>query len=272
MNENFGFSGSAKWHHIYYCLTGKKRLDFISEELYFVFIEPTLNNDTLRKAYSDKNAYQLFFDKKYLPKTLFRIINNSFYNDENVLIEKEKAFHELSLIKENIVLKPAIESGGGKNIIIAQGSTIAKYIEKNPMYAKESFLIQELVEQHEDLKKFNPNSLNTLRIMTARVNNEVKVLSAYLRMGRKNQLIDNGMAGGLTCGVLPDGKLMKTGLDKYLNTSTIHPDSKIEFDGFEVPGYQNTADFCTSHHKKFLHFTFISWDIGISPDCTPVFY
>ena len=262
---------NTNWHYAYSTLNGNKDVRYIPEELFFPFIEPALNYKLLKNAYTDKTATLHFFDSKYLPETVFNIINGKFFRPDNNWVENEKAVAEITEINETLILKPAIFSGGGKNITVGTAAEIIQELHNKTSFKKDNLVIQKFAHQHPVLEKFNSSSLNTLRIMTARVKNEIRVISVYFRMGKRGNKIDNIVAGGILCGVNPQGKLHKTGYDIRFNKYEKHPDAAIIFENFEIPGYQNATDFCKKHHKKFPHFTFISWDIGISPETQPIF-
>ena len=120
------------------------------------------------------------------------------------------------------------------------------------------------------MAQFHPMSVNTCRLITARIDSEIVVLSAYFRMGRNESRIDNGMAGGIMCGIDKNGKITDFAIDALAKKMYVHPNSKIPFNGFEIPAYSDVREFCTKYHKKFLHYTLISWDIAISKNGKPV--
>ena len=271
LQKNFNGYKNTNWHYLYYKLNGIKKTEYIPEELFFTFIEPTLNNKFLLKAYTDKNASDIFFNKQNLPKTVFKIISGKYYTDEFDFVDFTDAINTISSYTKKLVLKPAILSGGGKNVIVGKPKEIVQLLTESDFYRQNSFILQEYVEQHPFIKQFHSSSLNTLRIMTARKDNDIIILSAYFRTGRNNSTIDNGMAGGLSFGIDKNGKLIGIAIDKNLNKYEQHPDTGENFKNLQIPGFTKACDFCKIHHKKFLHFTFISWDIGIKEDSTPVF-
>ena len=170
---------NTHWHHAYSTLNGIKSVEYIPEELFFVFIEPVLNNKSLKNAYADKNSYSLIFGMENLPETVFKLVNGVFYTEEANRVESIQALEIIAKYNENLVLKPAIFSGGGKNVVIGPGKETARLLNENPVFKSDSYIIQRLAKQHPLMKQFHPDSLNTLRIMTARVKNDIVVLSSY---------------------------------------------------------------------------------------------
>lgn len=270
LRRNFHGYSNTDWHYAWSAINGIKKTEYIPEELFFGYMEPVLNNFSLKDAYTDKTGYAHFISEEYLPETVFKLVDGNFFTGKNEWMEMAEAIEILASANGMLVLKPAIQSGGGKNVIIEDGRAMALRLKNNETYLRNSYVIQKKAKQHPLMEQFHPSSLNTLRIMTARVNNKVVVLSAYFRMGRNNNQIDNAVAGGIICGVLPGGRLMPGGTDKHFQTFDRHPETGIPFDGFEIPGYKKACSFCCEHHKKLIRFTIISWDIGITPDCNPL--
>lgn len=271
LQNNFNGYSNIKWHHLYSSINHIKKVEYIPEELFFVFIEPALNNKLLKAAYTDKTAYDHFFDKSFLPETICKIIKGTFLDENYEIVNTTEAFEKIRKINGKVVLKPAILGGGGKNVIIDSPKNIISHLSENSDYKNNSFILQQYLEQHKILEQFHPESLNTLRILTARVNNTIVILSMYLRMGQNKSFIDNGVAGGIACGFSENGKLNKTAYDKFLNEYEKHPNTGVIFNNTEIPGFNDACDFCTSNHKIFPHFTFISWDIGINKYSKPIF-
>ena len=268
-NNFFGYN-NTNWHHYFSTITKIKKVEFIPDDLFFNQIEPTLNNNSFSEAICDKLSYDNTFQKKDIPTTVFKILNGNFYNDENTHVERKSAFNQLNLLTESLILKPARISGGGSNIIVDTAQNISSLL-NSKAYLKGSYILQKLVIQQKLMAQFHPASLNTCRIMTARVDSNIVVLSAYMRMGRNSNRVDNGQAGGIMCRIGENGHLDDYAIDKISNRFDKHPDTGIKFKGFIIPNYKQAKDFCLNHHKKFLRFTFISWDIGIRKDNSPVF-
>lgn len=271
INKYFPRYNNTNWHHFYSTLSNTKKVEFIPNDLFFTQIEPTLNKTDFSKSLNDKLSYDLFFQKENLPTTWFKIINGMFYNLENRFTEKSFVLKQLTNYSGDLVLKPAEQSGGGKNVVIEKAPKIAELLKNNREYLKGSYIIQERINQHQQIAKFHPASVNTCRIMTARVNSEIVVLTSYIRFGRENVRIDNGQAGGIKCNINKNGKLADYAIDNLNKRYKTHPDTGIEFSEFVIPGFNKVVDFCKTNHKLFLRLTLISWDIAINENCNPVF-
>jgi len=270
LKSNFHGYRQIEWHQLYYSLSNIKSIDFIPDEIFFNCFELILNKRDFAYVLSDKISYDTLFHKKDLPETVFKLINGRFYSSENYFLEREKALIELYNLNKKVIIKPSVNSGGGRNIVVDNSRNLCSLL-KRKEYLIDSYIIQEFVQQHPLLERFHATSLNTCRIMTAKVDEEIVILSAFLRTGRDNSIIDNGQAGGILCGINSNGFLGSYGINNKFEKFYTHPNSKIKFAGAHVPNYNQASQFCIENHKKFLRFTFISWDIAIDYKGNPIF-
>lgn len=270
LRKQFNGYRNTNWHIYYAAFNGIKDKHYIPEDLFFNEIEPTLNNFILYKAYTDKNSYDNFIDKNHLPKTLFKLINGEYFDENNVYTPEKEALEKLLSYKTELVLKPAIISGQGRNVNISSSEKIVSLLKTNGNYKNFSFIIQEKIQQHHKLSAFHPNSVNTYRITTLRINREIVVLHSVFRMGRKKNVVDNSYAGGIFCGISLKGDITEYACDIELKKMYEHPDSGIPFKNFICPSYREACDFCRKYHRKLLHFALVSWDIAIHQDGKPI--
>ncbi len=95
-------------------------------------------------------------------------------------------------------------------------------------------LLEECITQHHELSEFNPTSVNTLRIVTVLCpDNNVKIMTADLRLGRKGKVADNFHHNGIASLIDVDTGIIYTmGIDKNRRRYIVHPDSKKQIIGF----------------------------------------
>jgi len=130
------------------------------------------------------------------------------------------------------------------------------------------WIIQERIKQHKILSKINSTSINTLRIDTIlNESNTPHLISALLRFGRKDAIIDNVSAGGYFIGIKENGKLKKTAYS-FLKTGGYeideHPDSKVIFEDIQLPYWEETKELVLRLAKIFLQTKAIGWDIALT--------
>ena len=71
--------------------------------------------------------------------------------------------------------------------------------------------------------------MNTARIYTVRMGDKIIYMNSFMRFGINGKIIDNVGAGGIYCGINPDGSLTTTGYDIFTNPVEEHPETKIKF-------------------------------------------
>ena len=132
--------------------------------------------------------------------------------------------------------------------------------------SKTNFIVQEHIENHQDIKKLNPFALSTIRIVTTRFHDDVHILSADMRVScQENAVVDNFHKRGAIIHVdTKTGKLGKYGHRRLEKTLKVHPISKIKFEGYKLPYWEETIDMVKKLHKLFPQFSSLGWDIAIT--------
>lgn len=136
------------------------------------------------------------------------------------------------------------------------------------------YLIQERIYQHPALAAFCTSSINSIRLQTVMdKEGNVHPFGAGVRMGRDGSPVDNWAKGGVFVGVdMQTGRLMSRGFMKpgYGTSSFEHPDSKVKFEGYEIPFYKQAEQMAVRLHKYLYRCHSVGWDIAITPE-GPVF-
>ena len=121
------------------------------------------------------------------------------------------------------------------------------------------------------VKEAQKTALNTLRMYSVLgKDGNATIYSAVVRMGSGDAKLDNYSAGGLTCGIQPNGHLRKYGYNKKFEKMECHPTSKVVFSEYEIPNYQGAVELIKKAHPMISHFRSIAWDIAIRQDGVPV--
>jgi hypothetical protein len=230
------------WFDVYTAVSGMPDHRYVPEDIYYTEIEPRLNNKLFSKAWTDKNSYELILgDRVKRPEVVLRCINGVLYTPEFSPAGLPEEFTGFSpgLAEERLVIKPTMDSGGGKAVRVVRVAEAG--LEINPPAAEVTtlaglfsmyggnFIVQKYIRQHPWFARFNESSLNTLRVLTYRSirDEKVHILHRLLRAGRPGSVVDNQSSGGIACAIDAGGKLMTYGIDK---TGTRHTGTQsIEF-------------------------------------------
>jgi|YelNatPaOPRAMG01_1025707.scaffolds.fasta_scaffold07441_7 hypothetical protein len=136
---------------------------------------------------------------------------------------------------------------------------------------KDSYVFQEVIKQHPDIARFNPDTLNTVRIDTFRAPDlEPKILSAMFRIGGSGKCVDNVSSGGVFVGVNLDTGMLKSSGYNFFHASDVvqsvrkSPVTGIDFDGFTLPYFQELIN-TVIRAAAYLPTALAGWDVAISP-------
>ncbi|WP_372714868.1 sugar-transfer associated ATP-grasp domain-containing protein [Ilyobacter sp.] len=241
---------------------------------YPVFVNqvlPYLNNLDFLRSYNDKNMLNRLFPDMKQPKILYRDINGKSYDGEYREIHTDLFIKEFLNHDGEYLIKPSINSGNARGIKLLSVKEKKIILDKKEMSFqdlikeyKKDFLLQERLSQTEIFKKISPNSLSTIGVTTLRWENQFHILNTYMKFGTGESIIDNMATGGLEIGIDTEtGKLKKYALLKNLVFLESHPDSKITFEGIEVPRFDEIISKAVECHKKLLYFDFVVWDFAL---------
>ncbi|CAN0563934.1 unnamed protein product, partial [Ectocarpus sp. 12 AP-2014] len=258
-------------HRFYVGVYGEFSKYFIPKTFFYSKLESALNRHEFN-ILQDKNLLDRLLVNVNQPVCILKNINGFFFSGPFLLSEDEA----IQKIKEydKFIIKPSIESGGGKNVKIIQKDSYSKWNEVEYFKSlfkeyKKDYIIQQVLEQNKFMAELNPSSINTIRICSYLRLNEVVILSAILRIGQKGMDIDNSAAGGVAVTIEPNGRLQKKAYNK-LNFYEERMLNNVSLNQFSVPNYENLKSKVQELHLQMPYFRVISWDMAIDQNDEPV--
>lgn len=274
--KRFNLKINKHWHYCYSHVNGIKSEKYIPEIHYYQDIEPFFNRSKMADAYHDKNQYDKFFDDVRMPECTLRCINGIYYDKSYSKLSEEKEILSVLETDREYIIKPSIDGQGGKGVGKLAKKNEGIFLDKEkvdidslPGNYRKDFVVQPFITQHPSIKNIYPNSINTIRVISFRLDGEVIVLSSIIRFGNSGSFTDNGSTGGVACGILPDGTLKDFAVDSYFKKYVIHPYTQQPFKGTEIPNMPGVYDLVKKQHTKFHYFDIVSWDIAIGEDKNP---
>jgi hypothetical protein len=270
---------NLKWIKAYSYAFGKFSEKFIPDDVYFLYIEPYLNNLFFSAAFSDKNNYDRFFSDIKTPRSILRRIHGKYYDDNYKFLNNQDLEDYIRNFKGTYIIKPTLVDGGGKNIkklkIDFPNGTIDGMDQFNLIqYLRgydNNYQIQEIVKQHPAIAEIHPDSLNCIRVLSLRRENKIIILSSVAKFGSGGSFLDGQRQGGVNCAIDKDGRVNQYAFnDKKFSKISIHPDTRKRFGDLVIPGYQGLLDKITKLHEPLLHQDLVSWDMSLSPEGEPI--
>lgn len=219
-------------------ISGKSPREIVPEEVFASDIEPTLNLRPEVQFLSNKSFYNKWFGHGMFPDDYFHRIDGHYLNEYLDPIKQSEAFDLIdNKVDYPAVLKPNTDSAGGKGVVFVNNAREMR----NIAGARDHYVVQREVKQSAILAKFNPNSINTVRVCLYRSvsDNKLHILNMSLRMGMgASGRVDNLTSGGILSHVKPDGYLHGYALDLYGKRFDRHPTTGLTFEEL-IPDIEN---------------------------------
>lgn len=273
--EKFGIKVSTKWHELAYTISGIYDKRLLPNDFYIGYVQPALVDYRIKIAYDDKNFYSRLFPWANLPQKKIQCCNGLYYCERMQKWGNRNEFiHEYQDI-DRAIIKPTLFSNSGRSICflsVKNGKTNIDDVSVEQIMDRyePNFLIEEVVKQHHDMERLNPSSLNTLRVISYRIDDNVFICQIICRIGMPGSVCDNFSQGGIACHVNSDGTLSRYAYTKYLSQPQEYTSSGIKLDGYLIPGFCEVKDFVKRAHLSLPQFPLLAWDIAIGEDSKPV--
>lgn len=245
------------------------------------------NNMNYKSILINKHNAELFFSKYNIPvvKSFAYNFNHLFFigNDLEMINTRDEFKNLMTLMKnkglwkgEYMIVKMYNGSYGGMNIFKISYNEITENRSKlDSLYEQvinSGYLFQDIVDQHPELNKITPNSLNTLRIDTFTNNERIaKIFNTTIRFGCGKTFVDNISQGGMFAGVnMETGVLQDEAFSNFDKGNgqvlTSHPSSGQVFRDFEIPFFNEAKQLALDAARLIPNARVVGWDICITPN------
>ena len=232
-------------------LTKKQRASFVTRGV---------NNAYIKKL-NDPTYNHFFRNKKEFNEKFREYLNRDF-------IDLDVASYEefLDFIEANPTFMAKPKDGQcGKDI---EKITIDNNTVKTELYNKlkdnKQLLLETYVVQHPEISRLFPKSVNTIRMVTMRVNGKTTIAYRVIRIGNGDNVVDNFNHGGMFSVVDENGKITKPAIDKAGNVYETHPVTGTEIMGFQIPRFEEAKALVMKMSEVIPEIGYTGWDICIT--------
>lgn len=269
----------AGLHVAYANLHGDQEVRLLPRSFYWYELFPKLNDAEFRACYSDKNLYALLAQHLKQPKTLFRRVAGTYFDEHLNPTAPTAPLTDVLGTSGHFIVKPSRTDNGQSIALfsltpdggILDGEVFSTVSDIGERYGSD-FLIQERIEQHPVLAEPHPQSVNTLRILTLRWGGACHFLLAFMRFGTFGTVNDNAGTGGICVGVDDNGRLQDFAVTEKIQKIRHHPSTGYDFaTRAEVPAFSEAVQMCVDGHRSVLHHNLVSWDVAIDKAGHPTF-
>lgn len=215
-------------------------------------------------SFENKALCDIYFPEIPYPKAYVRRISGVYYDIDMNVISKDEAITLLTNMG-TYVIKPAFGTMQGEGVRVMSKEKMVGNIESIVRESidsqKSDFIAQEIIEQHPDIAKLNPTSLNCCRVTSLFIGGKYSS-SAMMKIGKLGSKVDNWHSSYL-CGVSSEGKLFDRAFDNKLKTVS-STDNGIVLEGIQLPLFTEMCQLIEGLHKKYFpNCGTIGWDVVI---------
>lgn len=252
----------------------------------FLFFDIIICGFKYQAGYLDYNLFEMYnLNKKQRKTIITRGINNEFvkkYNDPNytkyfndkvLFIEKFTKYIGRDYLKLNdnfdefdkllkkhqkLICKPInLQCGKGITIVENGKNNHSTY---NELIKNKQLLVEEILTQCDEISKLHPTSINTLRVIT--INH--KVVTAYLRIGNNNNIVDNFNSEGMAAPVnIKTGKIEFPAIDKFDHLYYNHPITNEKIVGLAIPKWKEVVKLVEEASYVISEVSYVGWDVCV---------
>ena len=260
-----------------------------------MFLKDYLDEDKMRSfipqdAYyrfstEEGTRYNLLIDDKIIfhdlmsyygipvPQRYFTFRNNEFRSGHTILTDIQ-VDSILSKITDNRIYVKRFTGGGASGVSVFTRTSEGIYVDADGdkataqnirnKYRDQDFIFEKQLTQDSTLRKFNPDTVNTIRVLTYKEN----VISAAVRFGGKGSFVDNTAKGGVAVSLdIETGRLGSYGMREYdLVHYSEHLDSHITFADTFVPQWFEVKQLVEKTLRYLPYYNSVGFDVATTED------
>lgn len=238
----------------FYDMNGKQRNAYLTRVRNKKVCE-LMNDYSLAEEFDDKLRFNVRFADFLHRKTL---------NGETATVDELSTF----LQGQDAIFAKPNHGSCGKGVVklktadFSDAAQMLDYIRANQLV-----ILEHVLPQHPDMARLHPQSVNTMRIVTDIVGNEVLIAYIVVKIGRGDSCCDNSGQGGVLCRVdETTGRICSVATDDYFNVYESHPDTGVEFIGYQLPMVSEAIALAKRAAFVIPQMRHVGWDVAITPD------
>lgn len=239
-------------------LTDVQRMGFFSEYDKNSFCDK-VNNPESAAIFKDKWATYKKFRSFYHRDAVF--VSNVADVDSLEIISFLEKHHSFIMKPNNGALGNGIEIIHGENLDDAKNKL--KDVLEKQLHPR-SYILEELIKQVDEMAKWHPQSVNTIRIRTFILKDRIHICHPLLRTGCGDSFVDNTGSGGVF--VVLDQLTGKPicACDEYGNEYSSHPDSGLKFAETVIPRWNEAVDIAKQLAMVLPDVKYVGWDLALT--------
>ena len=177
----------------------------------------------------------------------------------------------LAFVKKHgrVIIKPAALYSG-KGITLHRYESDRETLKTYDALYGAGVVVEQLLIQHEQMNRLNPNCVNSVRILTYTDRDNVHMLLSTARSAAGEGIVDNFGSGGMSVAVdLQTGVFTADGIDQDFRRIARHPLTGTVLKGFQVPNWDKALEITERAARRAYTLPqcrWVGWDLAFLKD------
>lgn len=154
--------------------------------------------------------------------------------------------------------------GHGVKIINSEGKSAESLFSMLTEEYPKGCVAEELITQCQELAKFHPQSVNTVRITTILYKNRVDIIHPFFRTGVGDSVVDNGGSGGIINAIDPKTGIIYASADEMGIHYTEHPETHWQLVGYQMPCWNDALALARELAHILPENHYCGWDLALT--------
>lgn len=257
----------------------KLTIDFmICIIVYGVGINDYFQYQFYKKRFNERKQYIVARNRRKLIKKCNGAVQIKDFDDKSIFNSKFTRFlgrdwldldvcdisDFINFIEMNPTFITKIKGGSGGNGIEKCKASSENYRALFDSLKAKHVMVEGILAQCEEMSQFNPNSVNTIRVVTIVKDDVVNIVSAVFRCGNGDGCTDNFHHFGLAALIDPETGIVYTqAVDKMNQRYVVHPKSGKQIVGFCVPNWEKVKAVINEVALVDSEVRYVGWDVVI---------
>lgn len=237
----------------FYNLNHKQKSTYLTQTL----------SDRVDKKYNDRKYKHFFDDKGEFARKFKDYLGREIIDLRTINVPEFERFMK----KHKRAIAKAFDKMAGQGISLVESDEVQNYEELyNTLMTNHQYVVEEFFIQHLEMAKLSVKSVNTIRMITFKDDNEQVHLLVSALKGGTDGIIDNIGQGGMYTILSETGKIIYPMIDQDSHTYTVHPNTHFELIGFQVPFFDKAIEMVKEAALVVPQIRYVGWDVAIGPD------
>lgn len=267
----YGCSMEEYFLYRFYEKTYEEIKEYVTIREKVIYIDHISNPADMHILNNKYETYQKF--KPYYKRDVILCRNEEDYPAFRRLVEKSPEF----VIKPTALgcghgVRKASVAGMSETEIRELYDALFHSFRENSVIANravgQTILIEELINQDETMAAFHPASANGVRATTVRIGDNVTLYQPWIKVGRGGNFVTSVIYGTMDAAINAKTGIVETPAMTTRDRKVFdrHPDSGIQFVGFQIPRWDELVGMVTEMAKQLPTLGYVGWDMVLTPN------